>query len=85
MTQHQRQIEYLNVQIQQAALRAQWWIAYSTTEANKSRIVSRGDHRLTPDELVEEALETSKRHIQRMEELADSRDDLIKMELENHG
>ena len=81
MTQHQRQIEYLNVQIQQAALRAQWWIAYSTTEANKSRIVSRGDHRLTPDELVTEALETSNRHIKRMEELADSRDDLFKAQI----
>lgn len=57
--------DYLKAQMKSHELYALWWMNYANTEHNKNRQIIRGDgYKLTPDELVADAMEASKRHIQ---------------------
>lgn len=56
--------------LKRSELYAQYWIAMATTGVATKRIVSRGNVRLTTEELREEALNTALTHIHNMEEAA---------------
>lgn len=65
--------DVLIAQIQLSTVRAQWWMAYANTAANKGRIVRDGGGRqLTPDDLVKDAMETSNAHIRIAQEMMDA-------------
>lgn len=64
--------KYLEAQMKSHELYALWWMQYANTEHNKKRRVIRGDgYQLTPDDLVADAMETSKTHITIFCELRD--------------
>ncbi len=64
--------KYIEAQMKSHELYALWWMHYANTEHNKNRRVVRGDgHQLTTVELVGDAMETSKAHIQLFCELRD--------------
>ena len=57
--------------------RARWWENFANTKANKSREVYHGcdctpEKRFTEDELVEDAMNTAKRHLELAQELLES-------------
>lgn len=51
---------------------AMWWMNYANTEHNKNRTVTNlgSGIKMTPDELVQDAMETSKRHIELCQKIA---------------
>ena len=51
-------------------LYAMKWMTMINSGANQRRIVCKCDHRLTSDELIDEALEVVDRHIHRMEQIS---------------
>lgn len=55
-----------------AELYAMRWIALATTGVAACRNVHVGNHKLTPDELINEALETADNHIYRIEKIANN-------------
>ena len=57
-------MNYLEARLKLHEMYANWWLTYANTEHNKKRNVVRGDgYKLTPDDLVENAMDTSKQHI----------------------
>lgn len=53
-------------------LYASYWIAMATTGATTKRVVSRGNRRLTPMELTQDALDTALSHIHSISKTADN-------------
>jgi len=53
-------------------LYAMKWMTMVNSGANQRRIVCKGDHRLTPDELIDDAMSVVQRHIERMEEISNN-------------
>ncbi len=58
--------------MKRSELYAQYWIAMATTRATCRRIVSKCDKRLTPEELIDNALNTSLTHIFNMDKTANN-------------
>ncbi len=56
--------------LKRSELYAQYWIAMATTGVATKRTVSRGNARLTPEELTESAMNIALNHIHNMEETA---------------
>ena len=57
-------------------LMAHWWMAYATTGVCKSRNISRmNGEQLSDEEKIEDAMETSKRHIELYMEVAENWND----------
>lgn len=53
-------------------LYAMKWMTMINTGANQRRIVHRGDHKLTSDELIDDALSVIGKHIERMEQISNN-------------
>ena len=64
-------LRHLSDHMEICKLYANYWVAMATTGATTRRIVSRGNKRLTPEELTESALDTAKTHINNFRETSD--------------
>lgn len=62
-------MKYLEAQMKMHELYALWWMNYANTEHNKNRTRSANGGKYTPEDLVQDAMETSKRHIELFDEL----------------
>ena len=74
MTEQERQacIVRMKTGIKMSELFAIRWIAMATTGASGRRNVHRGDHKLTSDELTDQALNVATTHILQMQERAEN-------------
>lgn len=69
----------LTAQLSLSLARAAWWTAYATTPANLARNVRYGGgygedagDKLTPDELIDDAMNTANTHLTRAQETLDA-------------
>lgn len=69
----QASLAVLQARMKMSELWATYWIAQATTGIATKRTIHtgyQGNHKLTPEELIEEALNTAKTHIFNIEEIA---------------
>jgi hypothetical protein len=68
-------IESLQQQIEGSKLWAQYWLAMATTGATTRRRVFQGlsERELTEEELIDDAMNTAKSHLHRVQQLSDMR------------
>lgn len=72
-----KKIIEIDIAIVFAQAQANYWSAFATSKANRSRTVYRGDSLLTELELEKEAFETAQKHIHRIQELGEAKIDLL--------
>lgn len=63
MTRKTKVIVQLENKLKEHEMYANYWMAMATTGATCNRHVTRNNVRLTDDELIEDALDTARRHI----------------------
>ena len=64
---------YFESRLQLHEMYANWWMTYANTDHNKQRNVVRADgYKLTPEDLVADAMITSKQHIKLFAELMEN-------------
>lgn len=75
-----RRLEYARSQFEQAKAYASYWQAMAVTGVATNRKISKAGVELTDEEKIREALETSLRHIHRMQEISETIWDLMDSE-----
>ena len=74
MSQSDARLAVLKLELKQCELYALWWMSSANNQHTTTRIVYKGGsggEKMTPEELRDDAMETSLKHIRRRQEIVD--------------